>query len=212
METLLRNDFTAHYGLPISATANISISTTAQYFEIEDDENRETQLHFTVGSGMATYRNINSYTAIIINYDKFITGLPHAFQQRKDRCDLIVYTTNQRYFLLNELTDTLPKYVQPYMNNKGLQVGKMSKATNQFIESLTTLMNVLSIAAFVNTHSSRHCCFFNKQSTSPSNITATIAFGRLNTITTNGLKMSNPAIEAFGFEFWEFSGNQVYNF
>lgn len=26
-----------------------------------------------------------------------------------------------------------------------------------------------------------------------------------------GLRMTNPAIEAFGFEFLEYSGNQVYN-
>jgi len=109
METLLRNDFTVHYGLPISTTANISISTTAQYFEIEDDENKETQLHFVAGSGMAAYRNKNSFTVTIINYDKFITGLPQAFQQGKERCDLIVHTTNLSYFLLNELKDRKPK-------------------------------------------------------------------------------------------------------
>ena len=109
METLLRNDFTAHYGLPISATTNISISTTASYFEVEDDEHKETQLHVMAGSGMAAYRNINGYAAIIINYDKFITGLPHAFQQGKERCDLIIHTTNQRHFLLNELKDRKPK-------------------------------------------------------------------------------------------------------
>ncbi|MDI9364302.1 MAG: hypothetical protein QM541_05075 [Flavobacterium sp.] len=211
METLLRNDFTAHYGLPNSATANISISTTAQYFEIEDDEHKETQLHLIAGSGMAAYRNTNGYTTTIINYDKFITGLPHAFQQGKERCDLIVHTTNLRYFLLNELTDTLPKYVWPYVNSKGPQLGKMFKAANQFIQSLTDLMAVTSIATFANTHTFRHCCFFNKQSMSPPTITATTAFGRLASLTTGGLRMSNPDIEAFGFEFWEYSGNQVYS-
>lgn len=211
METLLRNDFTAHYGLPISATANISISTTAQYFEIEDDEHKETQLHLVAGSGMAAYRNTNSYTTTIINYDKFITGLPHAFQQGKKRCDLIVHTTNLRYFLLNELTDTLPQYVQPHINSRGQQPGKMFKAANQFIQSLIDLMTVASIATFANTHTFRHCCFFNKQSMSPPTITATTAFNRLGTIVTAGLRMPNLDIEAFGFEFWEYSGNQVYN-
>ena len=200
MEKLLRNDFTAHYGLPISATVNISISTTAQYFEIEDDEHRETQIHLIAGKGMATYRNINSYTVTIINYDKFISGLPNAFQQGKERCDLIVYTTNQRYFILNELKDRKPKYKV------------RTKSISQLLSSLTLIMNVPSIAIFAKTHTVRHCCFFNKQSMSPPTITATTAFNRLSTLITGGLKMSNPAIEALGFEFWEFSGNQVYNF
>lgn len=200
MEKLLRNDFTTYYGLPISATANVSISTTTQYFEIEDDEHKETQLHFIAGSGMAAYRNINRYTATIINYDKFITGLPHAFQQGKERCDLIVHTTNQHYFLLNELKD------------RKLKTKVRTKSISQLLSSLTLMMNVPSIATFANTHTVRHCCFFNKQSMSPPNITATTAFNRLGTLITGGLKMSNSAIEAFGFEFWEFSGNQVYNF
>jgi len=199
METLLRNDFTVHYKLPISATANISLSTKAQYFEIEDDEQKETQLHIIAGSGMAAYRNTNGYTTTIINYDKFITGLPHAFQQGKERCDLIVHTTNLRYFLLNELKDRKPK-------NK-----VRTKSISQLLTSLTLIMNVPNIATFANTHTFRHCCFFNKQSVSPPTITATTAFNRLGTLVTGGLRMSNPDIEAFGFEFWEYSGNQVYN-
>jgi hypothetical protein len=199
METLLRNDFTAHYGLPISATANISISTTAQYFEIEDDEHKETQLHQIAGSGMAAYRNTNSYTTTIINYDKFITGLPHAFQQGKERCDLIVHTTNLRYFLLNELKD------------RKLKNKVRTKSISQLLSSLTLIMNVPTIATFASTHTFRHCCFFNKQSMSPPTIIATTAFNRLGTLVTGGLRMSNPDIEAFGFEFWEYLGNQVYS-
>ncbi len=200
MEILLRNNFTAHFGLPISETTNISISTTAQYFEIEDDENKETQLHLIAGSGMAAYRNTNSYTTKIINYDKFITGLPHAFQQGIKRCDLIIHTTNQRYFLLNELKDRKPK---PKVRTKSI---------SQLLSSLTLTMNVPTIATFANIHTYKHCCFFNKQPTSPPTITATTAFNRLSTLVTGGLRMSNPDIEAFGFEFWEYSGNQVYTF
>ena len=199
METLLKNDLTVHYGLPASTIANISIATNAQYFEIEDDEHREIQLHLTHGNGMAAYRNINNYITTIINYDKFITGLPHTFQQGKERCDLIVHTTNQQYFLLNELKDRKPK------------AKVRTKSISQLLASLTLIMNVPAITTFVNTHRFRHCCFFNKQSMAPSNLTATVAFNRLGILTTGGLRMSNPAIEAFGFEFWEFSGNQVYN-
>lgn len=206
MEILLRNDFTAHYGLPISAIANISINTTAQYFEIEDDEHKETQLYFTVGNGTAKYRNTNNYTVTIINYDKFITGLPDTFQRGIDRCDLILNTDNNQHFLLNELTDTQPKYTVDF-NGK---LGKRNKAISQLLSSLALIMSVPSITTFANTHTFRNCCFFNKQSMSPPPITATTAFNRLGALVTGGLRMSNPAIEAFGFEFWEYSGNQVY--
>jgi hypothetical protein len=198
METLLRNDFTTYYGLPISVTPNISISTTAQYFEIEDDEHRETQLHFTAGSGMAAYTNQHSYTTIIINYDKFITDLPHAFQQGKERCDLVVYTTNRQNFLLNELKDRNPK-------NK-----VRTKSISQLLSSLKLIMAVPAIATFANSHTLRRCCFFNKQSMSPTTITATTAFNRLGSLVSNGLQMQNPDIQALGFEFWEYSGTQVY--
>lgn len=197
METLLRNDFTNHYGLSVSMTPNIALSTSDHYFEIEDDANRETQLSTTVGSGMAAYRNTNSYTVIIINYDKFITGLPNAFQQGKERCDLIIHTTNQGYFLLNELKDRKPK-------NK-----VRTKSISQLLSSLRLIMAVPSIAAFANTHTFRRCCFFNKQAMAPPTITATTAFNRGNTIN-RGLKMSNLGIEALGFELWEYSGNQVF--
>jgi len=200
METLLRNNFTAHYGLPVSTTANISIITTAQYFEIEDDKNREIQLHLTTGNGMAAFRNTKGHTVIIINYDKFISGLPHPFQQGKERCDLVVYTSNQQYFLLNELKDRKPK------------AKVRTKSISQLLSSLTLIMNVPAITTFANTYTFRHCCFFNTQSMAPTPITATGAFNRLGAMVTGGLRMSNSSIEAFGFEFWEFSGNQVYNF
>lgn len=200
METLLKNEFTAHYGLPISATTNISITTDAQYFEIEDNEHRELQLHFTVGNGMAKYHNKNKHTVKIINYDKFITSLSPVFQKGKERCDLIVHTTNQQYFLLNELKDRKPKE----------KVRK--KSISQLLSSLTLIMNVPSISTFANNYMFRHCCFFNKQSMAPPTIIATTAFNRLGSTVTSGLRMPNSAIEAFGFEFWEFSGNHVYSF
>lgn len=198
MKTLLDNDFTAHYGLPVSTITNISLTTNDPYFEIEDDAQKETQLHTTVGSGMAAYSNTPRYAVEIINYDKFITNLPHAFQKGRKRCDLIVYTqTLPQYFLLNELKDRKPK-------------GKVrTKAINQLIDSLTHLMAVSSIVTFIDNYHTKRCCFFNKQAVSPPIIKATSAFNRLNTITTNGLKMSNVTIEAFGFELYEYVGGQV---
>jgi hypothetical protein len=197
METLLNNDFTSHYGLPVSTTL-ISLDTTETYFEIEDDEQKETQLHTIARSGMAAYKNPNKYKVVILNYDKFMTGLSHAFQQGKGRCDLIVYTETLRYFLLNELKDRIPK---PKVK---------TKATSQLLVSLTHLMNVPSINAFVNIYAVKRCCYFNKKTNSPPTINATSAFNRINTVALNGLQMSNPDIEAFDFQLFEYYGGHVF--
>lgn len=207
METLLRNDFTAHHGLPKATITNISANTNAPYFELKDDN---ILIYTTDSQGVAKYFNVNSIEITVINYEKFFNSLPPAFTHGKEKCDLIVHDNNQQYILLNELTDTRPVYVTPYTNNQGQQLGKRQKAISQLLSSLTLIMNVPAIAAFANAHTFRHCCFFNKQSMSPPTISATTAFGRLATLTTGGLRMSNPATEAFGFQFWEYSGNQVY--
>ncbi len=209
METRLRNDFTAHYGLPVATIANISATTTASYFELKDDNN----FIYTInGQGVAKYSNENAINITVINYEYFFDSLPPVFIQGKEKCDLIVHDDNQRYILLNELTDTLPVYVFPFINTQGQQPGKRQKAISQLLSSLTLTMNVPTIAAFADTHTFKHCCFFSKQSMSPPTITATTAFNRLGTLVRGGFRMSNPDMEAFGFEFWEYSGNQVYSF
>lgn len=208
METLLRNDFTDHYRLPRATIANISATTAVSYFELKDDN---TLIYTVNGQGIAKYSNANKINITVLNYEQFFNSLSPAFIQGKEKCDLIVHDNNQQYILFNELTDTLPVYVAPFINTQGHQPGKRQKAISQLLSTLTLIMNVPTIAAFAKTHTFRHCCFFNKQSMSPPTITAPTAFGRLATVTSNGLRMPNPDIEAFGFEFWEYSGNQVYN-
>ena len=208
METLLRNDFTSHYGLPVATIANILATTAVPYFELKDDNT----LIYTVNSqGTAKYSNLNTIDITVINYESFFNSLSPAFIHSKEKCDLIVHDNNQQYILFNELTDTLPIYVSPFINTQGQQPGKRQKAISQLLSSLAIVMNVPTIAAFANNHTFRHCCFFNKQSIAPPTIIATTAFNRLGTLITGGFRMSNPDIEVFGFEFWEYSGNQVYN-
>ena len=199
METLLRNDFTVHYGLPISLITNIRKQTDAAYFEIEDDTNRETQLFTSVNNGTALYNNPNRKLFSIINYDKFITSFNANFQKGRKRCDLIVYTMNDTsHFLLNELKDANPK------------TGRR-KAKSQLVSSLVDIMNVPQIDNFVNKFRIRLCCFFNKRITAPTSISATNAFNLINTITQTGFQLSNPTIESFGFTLYEYSGGKKFN-
>lgn len=208
MEELFRNDFIAHYALPVSTVVNFTSNTVETYFELKDDNRL---IYATKGEGVAKYSNVNALNVNVLNFEIFFNSLLPAFIKGKEKCDLIVYDNTNQYFLLNELTDTLPHYVTPFINTQGYRSGKRQKAISQLLSTLSLIIDVEKIAAFINIHSIRQCCFFNKQSNAPLIITATKAFNRLSTIVPAGLRMSNSEIESFGFEFWEYSGSQVYN-
>lgn len=196
---LLKAGLTAHYNLPSSTIANITIQTSEIYFEIEDDESRETKLHIVPGAGVAKYKNDEAFEVIIVNYDKFLTSLPITFQDGKKRCDLVVYTnSNNRYFLLNELKD------RKYKNRIRRDSLKQLQA------SLNCMMAVPAIRTFADGFEVKQCCYFNKQAAAPLTIIATAAFNQINQIVPNGLRMSDPIIEGYGFEFYEYAGNAIF--
>ncbi len=196
MEDLLRNDFTAHFGLSVCTEPNLVIQTDERYFEIEDTIAREITIHTTVGQGMACFSNPNALNVTIANYDKFITSLPYHFQNGKKRCDLIV-CDDVKNFILGEIKDS------PNIKHH------RKKAKKQLLESLTLLTTVHQILTLVNSKVVKKCCYFNKQTSSPPLINAVTAFNRLPTIFRDGFKMSHPEIENQDFEFWEYLGGQT---
>jgi hypothetical protein len=196
MEDLLRNDFTTHYGLPVCIEPNLVIETDEAYFEIEDTIAREIAIHTIVGQGMARFSNPAKLKITISNYDKFVTSLPHQFQNGRKRCDIVVYD-DEKYFILGEIKDS------PNIKKH------RKKAKKQLFESLTTLTAVTQILVSINLRSVKRCCYFNKQTSSPALITATTAFNRLSTIFVDGFKMSHSEIEGQNFEFWEYLGGQT---
>lgn len=197
MEDLLRTDFTAHYGLPICTTTNITEVTIEPYFEIEDTEAKEIMLHIARGRGMANFSNPSKMQITIANYDKFVTSLPNHFQEGKKRCDIIVTCNTNKYFVLGELKDS------PNIKNH------RTKAKKQLVQSLRTLIEVNEILDYINAKSIKRCCYFNKQSKSPAIINAVTAFNRLANVFPDGFKMTHSDIEALGFEFWEYTGEQT---
>lgn len=208
METLLKEKFTVHYGLPVSLVSNISQQTNAPYFELKDDS---ILIYTSKGYGVAKYNNRNLFSVIATNYEAFINSLPPKFLKNRENCDLIVYTQSNQYFLLNELTDTLPEYIEPHQNSSGFQQGKRTKAIGQLKASLKDLMAVNDIETFIASFSERRCCFFNKKPNTPKTIIAVNAFNRVNAISPDGFKMSDPDIESYGFSLFEYSGEQTLN-
>jgi hypothetical protein len=203
MKNLLEHDFVSYYGLAV--TVNV-VSTTDTDFDLIDDE----KLICPPGQGTAKYNNSSHKEVNVINYESFINSLPDSFQYERENCDLIVYTSDSSYFILNELTETQPQYVSDYLTDGKLKTGKRIKAILQLKQTLEVISAVPEINNFIKQCTTKHCCFFNKPPTSPTGITATDAFNRLSSISSNGINTPNPDIEACGFEFWEFCDNQTY--
>jgi hypothetical protein len=202
MEYLLRNDFTAHYGFPSCTTSNLSILTKEPYFEIEDTASKDIQLQTMKNKGMAKFSNPKGLDITIANYDKFLSSQPVPFQHGKKRCDILVTCNGNGYFILGELKDRI---IDVEIKQKNVR----ERAKEQLRQTLNTLIAVPTILTYIKTKNHRRCCYFNKQSSAPSLITAVSAFNRLPNLFPDGFKMSNPDIEALNFEYWEYIGDQT---
>jgi hypothetical protein len=206
MKNLLEKDFISHYRLSASPSVNV-VSTSNADFDLKDDS----VLVYPSGAGIAKYSNPNKKEVNVINFETFINSLPTTFQTGREKCDLIVYTSDLSHFLLNELTETNLKYISDFTQTDGTpRIGKRNKAVSQLKQTLKDVSDVPNINTFIKRHRIKQCCFFNKPPLSPTGIVATIAFTRLSTITPYGLNMRNPEIESYGFDFWEFSTPQSY--
>ena len=213
MDTLLTNQFLTHYALAKPNASAPAKETNAKYFELSDDA---FLIHFVVGDGVAPYKNNSVLQVKVINYETFHIGLPAAFTHGKQICDLLAYTKLvNNYFSLNELTDTDPAYVIDFTNSTGPRKRKRNKAMDQLQNTLSLLMAVPDIKAFIDNFIVKKCCFFNKKATPPTVVptilTAITSFNRINTITEEGFEMSHPAIEALGFKLFEYSGGKAAN-
>ena len=206
MENLLRQSYTANYNLPPCMDGEFVFTTNNSHFELKDDS---TVIY--KNNGVSKFSNPTNKTITVINYETFVNQLSHRFRQDRNVCDLIVISDNNGHFILSELTDTHSKYINPYINTKGHQIGKRAKAQEQLLKTLIDLLAVPQIFEKIKKYSVKQCCFFNKQSMAPSPINASSAFSRLNSLYPNGFKMTNLQIEANDFEYYEFSYNQTFN-
>jgi len=152
----------------------------------------------TRDSGMARFSNPDNLTFSIVMYEKFITNVAdHAFKYGRKRCDIVMSSRSERYFVLGELKNRIHES----------KVRKCAK--EQLISSVQTLLEVSEIKECIDSKAIKRCCYFNKQSKSPSLINATSAFNRLSGIYHDGFKMNFPDLEKLGFEFFEYTGMQT---
>ncbi|OHD10605.1 MAG: hypothetical protein A2Y41_00765 [Spirochaetes bacterium GWB1_36_13] len=210
MKNLLEHEFVSHYQLKLKKSPDILYrETNSVLFELKDDD---IIIYEQEGKGVAKYKNDRTLLVKVMNYECFIKTLPESFRKNREVCDLIVYTDSNEYFLLNELSDTMQKYINPYENTSGKQEGKRNKAIRQLKNSLKDLMEIENIENFIKHFSKKRCLFFNTQPYQPPEIKAVKAFNRINNIKLeNGFRMENKEIEKHGFSFYEYSGNQIFN-
>jgi hypothetical protein len=204
MHTLLNNFFALHHGCTIPVPAAVRNQNAAAQFTLQDGRYRA---HFT---------NPLLKTIFDINYEQFVNGLPQNVQQGMKRCDFIVYASDDSHFLLAELTFRPPSELFGKH-----QMNKRDYARIQLEKSLGNLIDVPQIIPFISRFpaDNRCCCFFSKEplpsSVQNSPIQATItAFNRVSNLpqASSGLQLRIPAINALGFNYREFSGNQQYSF
>lgn len=192
MKKLLENDFSYHYGLGVSGFVAV-VSTTDVGFSLKDD----TVLIYPLVDGIARYENPKRKEVNVINYESFFKSLPQPFQDNKDNCDLIVFTSDNQHFLLNELTVTKKK--------KGK---KRTKAAKQMLQVLKLITAVPAISSFINQYTVKQCCYFNQKPQAPQPIKCVNAFNRMSELSNS--EMLHLEIKKLGFDFAEFSGGRPY--
>ena len=203
MEDLLKTNLVAHFNLPIPTTTNWFLQTAEIYFEVEDTHAGEIVLHTIRGLGMAKFSNFDALSVTVINYDKFITSIEdHLFKNGRQRCDILLNSNDNRYFVLGEIKDRT-------IINKNSRKSVRKGAKEQLLASLQTILSVPEIVSYLNSKIIKRCCYFNKQSASPVSLNAITAFNRLPNFHPDGFKMSKPDIEALGFDFYEYTGEQT---
>ena len=201
MNHLLMTQFVQHYHLSIFHISDWYEETIAPYFEIEDTNTHELKLHTNKNCGMARFANPNGLKFIIVNYDKFITSIAdESFKHGKQRCDMMINSVTEHYFILGELKDRMP-------NTK-----VRSAAKKQLLVSLQTLWHVPEIQRYIDSKVVKRCCYFNKQASAPNGINAIQAFNRLSNHVSDGIQMNSPEIESMGFDFYEYTGMQMMTF
>ena len=195
MKQLIDNFFFSHYGIPSIITSPFFKSISNVYFEIEDGSNKNLIFHLSKNLGVAKFENPNSLNCVIFNNDLFISSVDYNFQKGKKRCDFVLECPMASALIFCEIKDS------PHTKRH------RKKAKRQLLESLSLLIKEPEMKLFLESYSIKKCCYFNKKVTSPNSITATLAFNRINNVSSSGLEMPYPEIESFGFHYFECSVN-----
>lgn len=158
MKNLLEKDFPVYYGVhrPIAVT----IESKTGDFSLNDSK------ACAACKGMTTCnppqeveKFIHSGEAFVIHYEEYISQYNGTKVDVEERCDYLIYDEQQKNFIINELTCSQEKYINPYINSQGQQIGKRAKAQIQMTKSIERLKNVPTICSAIDKYEKKIALF-----------------------------------------------------
>jgi hypothetical protein len=164
--------------------------TSDEYFDIMDKLPAICQ---PLGTGSATYHNLDGKTIQFVDFEDFVNKLPADLVKGIKRCDFIAYDTlYPTFFLLNELSQS---------TSSG---NKLNDARQQLHSASFSFSQIPHISRFINTFEKKQCIFSNKQkliSITPSHIAD--AFSEIQNYLPEPIRHKFQPITKLGFELIE---------
>ena len=204
VKSLFTNDFVAHYGITTAVLAD-EYYVDKRLFELEDQAGCPIVPY---GAGKVRFVNVPGGLDVFA-YERFINSTDESFQNGLRRCDYLLTSNSSNYVVcLVELTSSENGLEGLAQSHKDLPGGKIKKIERHLLVSLQTMLSVPAIASNFAIRQHKICIgayrVFRHRSRKqrikfPNN--RYLQIERQET-QANGARVSVPAIEALGFEYY----------
>ena len=204
VKSLFTNDFVAHYGITTSVVAD-EYFVGKRLFELDDKAGCPIVPY---GEGKVRFVNVPGGLDVFA-YERFIYSTDSAFQNGLSRCDYLLTSDSTDYVVcLLEITSSTNGLQGLSVSRPDLPGGKIKKIERQLLVSLQTMLDVPAIAADFASRRNKICIGAyrvlrtrskKQRMKFPNN--RYLQIERQET-QANGARVSVPAIEALGFEYY----------
>lgn len=220
IKQLIDTHFADHYKLGRVVTIDES-HTSKSRFDLKEDGG---VVIVDFGNGSASFDNDAQREIIVLDYEGYIDKYKGThFHQDSGRlkCDCVLESETSTTVILDEITSSsggVENLHKPIFGKKEYAGGKFEKVEQQLLVSLQTLFDVPEIALHLASQSKRVClCSYKLYSSA----TLALIGDPVSAFTRgmmeaerqsgeNGVKISCPQIELFGFEYRRISHSFVY--
>lgn len=210
MKQLLENDFPAYYHIGRRRTC-VACITDSEEFDLIDAVK---DYVVAKGQGNVSFRN-HGLKLQVLGFEKYLDQFAgtHLSDGHK-RCDYIMEDVEGRDLaLLCEITsaknsyETLLKPIPDKNGNVAFTNGKYEKAELQLYDTLSNIMPVPSISAYISKKKRKICLMAYSLNKTENQSSAALAFNRPRAMEAaeagdTGAQISSPQIEAFGFTYY----------
>lgn len=175
------------------------------------------------GGGFASFKNDSHNEIAVLDYEGYIDKYAgSAFHKGRLKCDYILESEKEATVIFNEITSSnrgIENLQKAITGRKSYPGGKFEKAENQLFYSLQTLSGVPEVAAYFEKQAKKVCLcsyklYVSEEQSLIGNPVSVFTRGLSEAdmqAGENGVKISSPQIEAFGFEFRRISHSYTFN-